>query len=66
MSSEHGCSVSDGSGSEGSSSDDSHFSDAGPKQPERSKKKDKRRARNRNLDDDFDDSEGSRCLIASY
>ena len=57
MSSEHGCSVSDGSGSEGSSSDESHFSDAGPKQPGRSKKKDKRRARNRNLDDDFDDSE---------
>ena len=57
MSSEHG----NDSGSEDSGSDDSRFSAAGPvsapKQPERSKKKDKKRAGNRSIHDDFDDSD---------
>lgn len=57
MSSEHGFSVSDDPGPDGSSSDDSRFSAAGPKQPERSKKKDKKRAGNRSIHDDFDDGE---------
>ena len=57
MSSEHGYSVSNDSGSEHSGSDDSRFSDAGPKQPERSKKKDKKRAGNRSIHDDFDGSD---------
>lgn len=57
MSSEHG----NDSGSEDSGSDDSRFSTAAPvsapKQPERSRKKDKKRAGNRSIHDDFDDGE---------
>lgn len=53
--------VLDVSGSEQSTSEESHFSHAGPvslpKQPERSKKKGKKRAENSSIHDDFDDRE---------